>query len=511
MNKRRRGGGKKSAPSTCVLACRSGVRPPSKQGALMVILAVLFLGLILAAGAREPFPDESWRVRVELQVVRVPERGADEWAAKLGDEKTAIGALAELERQCLRGAARRMAVLLGEGTEGRPRFVQQGDEIRYPIEYERDDSRLGPPKGTRERNGKPVVTGYPATTFQTRSVGAVMETSARVFGDGRVITVFIQAGWTQLNGFERVESGRKMDGTKLHVELPKFIYRKTSAVTTMTSGVPMLLGQYPVQEEPGTVELHIVTATARWWGAAPAAATPETKGEADTLVAEPWQARLELLRFHVPPEEALALRPQLQNAARVDEATARLLALAREKRVKRLETITLPTMANRRAVFENVREVSYGVEMETSGPPSFFQNEAPPLPVVPFATEGSFFDPPSTFETRNTGYTFEAEPRISADGEWLDIQLAGQAVDLDGYSRWGCQVYRDGRAAFAYQPHFKSRRTSSNMVLANGKRVLLAFHRLPAPAKDFEITLLRAVTRRVPLVPILTPSPETPK
>jgi hypothetical protein len=224
----------------------------------------------------------------------------------------------------------------------------------------------------------------------------------------------------------------------------------------------------------------------------------------DTL----WMIRAELLVVRLPEQRAIQFQEQLRNANRVSVAQTELLALVQKGEAELVDWPIVTTRSGNRAVSENVREVRYAIEF---APPKDLglRGVAPgldsvPTPSAPDApkparTKGTPMQTeeganilagvPKTFETRNSGVTFELEPVVSWDGKTIDAQLAVAHISLLGYRKEKLETV--GRHTLVIeQPEFYTRRVSTNVTLKSGEPHLLSFHKLADPPGMVELMLV---------------------
>ncbi len=87
---------------------------------------------------------------------------------------------------------------------------------------------------------------------------------------------------------------------------------------------------------------------------------------------------------------------------------------------------------------------------------------------------------PSGFETRNLGVTLEVTPQVGSDGYTIDLDLAPEVVDFDGFINYGTPILGLGASnntMFAApssvvispnvinQPIFSSRKVTTNVTI----------------------------------------------
>jgi general secretion pathway protein D len=170
-------------------------------------------------------------------------------------------------------------------------------------------------------------------------------------------------------------------------------------------------------------------------------------------------------------------------------------ALDQKKGVDLLSAPRVTTKSGNRAVIEIIREFRYPIEFEQPQIPQTFGNTggilttgAAALNPLAFSNSGSFpVTPttPTTFETRNTGVTLEVEPVIGPDGASIDMQLAPQVVEFEGFINYGSPIQTSSTNALGQsitniitpniinQPIFSTRKVSTNVTVFDGATVVL--------------------------------------
>ena len=122
-------------------------------------------------------------------------------------------------------------------------------------------------------------------------------------------------------------------------------------------------------------------------------------------------------------------------------------AINQRKGVDLLSAPNVTTKSGQRAVIEVVVEFRYPTEFEPPKVPNItigFGNGTGYTPVTPTT--------PSAFETRNTGVTLEVEPVVGPDGETIDLNLAPQVVEFDGFVNYGSPIYGPPEPIYAANP-----------------------------------------------------------
>jgi general secretion pathway protein D len=174
-------------------------------------------------------------------------------------------------------------------------------------------------------------------------------------------------------------------------------------------------------------------------------------------------------------------------------------ALDQKKGVDLLSAPRVTTRSGNRAVIEIIREFRYPIEFEQPQIPQTFGNTGQGGGIIlggaggavnplAFSNDGSFpVTPttPTTFETRNTGVTLEVEPVIGPDGASIDMQLAPQVVEFEGFINYGSPIQTTSTNALGQQlvnvitpniinqPIFSTRKVSTNVTVFDGATVVL--------------------------------------
>jgi general secretion pathway protein D len=166
--------------------------------------------------------------------------------------------------------------------------------------------------------------------------------------------------------------------------------------------------------------------------------------------------------------------------------------LDQKKGVDLLSAPRVTTKSGSRAVIEIIREFRYPIEFEQ---PQIPQNFGGNLSVgtgagglLGASSSGSFpVTPttPTTFETKNTGVTLEVEPTIGPDGASIDMNLAPQVVEFEGFINYGSPIQSTSTNGLGQtivnvitpnvinQPIFSTRKVQTNVTVFDGSTVVL--------------------------------------
>ena len=129
-----------------------------------------------------------------------------------------------------------------------------------------------------------------------------------------------------------------------------------------------------------------------------------------------------------------------------------IIRLLNQKRgIDLLSAPSVTTKSGQRAVIEVVVEFRYPTEFNPPQIPNIAVNTG-------VATGGGSSTPvtpttPTAFETRNTGVTLEVEPVIGPDGQTIDLNLAPQVVEFDGFVNYGSPIYGPPTPLFGAIPN----------------------------------------------------------
>jgi general secretion pathway protein D len=162
-----------------------------------------------------------------------------------------------------------------------------------------------------------------------------------------------------------------------------------------------------------------------------------------------------------------------------------LRALNQKKGTDLLTAPQVTTRSGQRAKVEVIREFIYPTEFE---PPEIPQDFGGGLTVggggigAGGQTSGFPVTPttPTAFETRNTGVTLEVEPTLGADGYTIDLTLAPEVVEFEGFINYGSPIQSSATDALGNpttivltenrieQPVFSTRKLNTSVTIWDG-------------------------------------------
>jgi hypothetical protein len=444
----------------------------------------LLPGVMSSAFAAGP-PVEPWQVRAELQIVHLDESRAVSLIGQFTDEAEQAGA--KLRRMLADGTATLAAHLIGNAGNNDRGVAEQITEKRYRMEFYPGDPAMNSGKITRKQ---PDFLHFPALSSERREIGNNFEFEPFVHPGGALVRMAVSLDRNDDSGEQRFESGVRRDGGKLGFELPVTHNRTIKTNILLRPGTPALIGSCRLKAPRNLFELHVLTARIRPLEAA----VPEKGGEIDPRnegqnpppVISTQQTRIELHRFIVPEMIALKLRAQLLDPSGIDSAFSTLIAGAKSRRWELAELLSLPAITGTRAVFENSRWQMYPTEFsQPQGPAGPNWVQPPALPE----------NPPTAFERREIGDILETDFTADAHGGPMGLELRYETTGTRGFTRalTGTDPLTQSEHTYAYRPNVLCGKSQTTVPLADRRRVLLRFNKLPAPDGRIEIVLFRPV------------------
>lgn len=160
-------------------------------------------------------------------------------------------------------------------------------------------------------------------------------------------------------------------------------------------------------------------------------------------------------------------------------------ALDQKKGVDLLSAPSVMARSGQRAKVEVIREFIYPTEYDPPEIPNQFGGGNGDGGVV---FSGGFPVTPATptaFETRNTGVTLEVDPVLGADQFTIDLNLAPEVVEFDGFINYGSPIMSSSVNALGLvtpitvtenrieMPVFNTRRVSTQVTIWDGQTVAL--------------------------------------
>lgn len=161
-------------------------------------------------------------------------------------------------------------------------------------------------------------------------------------------------------------------------------------------------------------------------------------------------------------------------------------ALNQKKGIDLMSAPTVTTKSGNKAVVNIIREFRYPTEFN---PPQIPQTVNQDTGVASGFQTSPIITPttPSAFDTRNLGVTLEVTPTVGADGYTIDLDLAPEVVDFDGFINYGTPI-RGLASSSAFgqlspptsvivspnvinQPIFSTRKVTTNVTIWDGMTI----------------------------------------
>jgi hypothetical protein len=192
--------------------------------------------------------------------------------------------------------------------------------------------------------------------------------------------------------------------------------------------------------------------------------------------------RVDVLMVSVPEAKALPLIPQLRDPKLMAAAEKALLEMVARKEAILEGWPEVTTHSGQRAVSESIVEQRYPIEFDVPSKaaapdpaPAATGSKSPALAANDPATVARNISGPipTTFETRNTGTTLEAEPVVSPDGTAVTLSTAPQLVRFERYTDFPAGTNDRGEKLSVSQPIFATSKVHIRMSLRDGERHLI--------------------------------------
>ncbi len=242
------------------------------------------------------------------------------------------------------------------------------------------------------------------------------------------------------------------------------------------------------------------------------------------------QVRFDVLIVRVSEAKAVSILPRLRDSAKAAAAQEELVSML-GKGAELVDWPTLTTGSGQRATVENINEYRYPTEFEA---PSVVLNasdyESTPLP-APLAPDPAPKQPdtdkkkhikldgelklaggtPVTFEVKNLGVSFDADPVIAPDFKHVQFLYNLQHQIFIGNRKNNIEVSPTYKVSVE-QPDFMVLKTHASISVASGQPTLLSFHKLREPINTVELAICTAtiLDTGIPVEKLDEPNAEPP-
>lgn len=205
---------------------------------------------------------EPANIRVEVQMVAVPQAKALELLPNLRDAGSIDGAFSEIQKMIASGDARLLAWPEVVGKSGQRMVTESIDEVRYATDLAAQPAPAAkneaPPQPKAE--GAPVDEGSAVpSAFETRNTGATLEVEATATPDGRAIELNLVPQFVGLAGFKAI-AGKDARSSNSKIDQPQFYTAKTTTSLTVRSGQRLLLASFNLAQPTEHIGFFILKA-----------------------------------------------------------------------------------------------------------------------------------------------------------------------------------------------------------------------------------------------------------
>ena len=201
-------------------------------------------------------------IRIEMQVVAVPEKIAIALVPDLKSKEKIEAANAHIQEMLAKGTAKLIGWPIMSTHNGQRAVIEAIKEIRFATEYHPPTVNVSevsadPPAKVTPSVDVTTFEAFP-NAFETRNTGVTLEVEPIVSPDGKTIDLNIVPQHVRLKGFNKVTIEGAAHKGKVVVEQPEFDTNKTTTSLTIQSGQRMLLGVYPTDDPPKHLEFFML-------------------------------------------------------------------------------------------------------------------------------------------------------------------------------------------------------------------------------------------------------------
>jgi len=217
----------------------------------------------LAAPAGPAVDAPSPNLRIEVQVVAIPEQLAPALINEMKNKDQIEAANDKIQEMLAKGTAKLIGWPIITTRSGQRAVIEGIREIRYATEYTPPTVGVTndvPADKTIKIEPKVDVTtleGIPSA-FETRNSGITLEVEPVLGPDGKTIDLNMVPQHVRLKSYEKVTIEGATGKGKVIVEQPQFDTMKVTTSMTMLSGRRMLLGVFRTDDPPKHFEFFIL-------------------------------------------------------------------------------------------------------------------------------------------------------------------------------------------------------------------------------------------------------------
>jgi len=206
-----------------------------------------------------------------------------------------------------------------------------------------------------------------------------------------------------------------------------------------------------------------------------------------------WNLIAECQMVVLPQKVALAMMTDLSDDDKIEGAWTKIQQMIERGEATLAANLSVRAEPGVRAVTESIEELRYATEFTPPQLPQSVPKDAKPGEALKNWPHVGIV--PTAFETRNVGATMELEATPSIDGKWVAISVVPQHVRLLRFTKTDGGVLASGEHLSVEQPYFSTLKSTLNMHIRAGQRILLGMHKLPNDETSVELFLFRLRTQ----------------
>jgi hypothetical protein len=234
------------------------------------------LFLILASSMGSPAqevkpPTPQPDIRVEVQIVTLPQAKAIALVRDFKDPAKSTGAYAQLQEMLEKDTATLLGWPILTTKDGNRAVCEANDEFRFPTEFDsggigfyfdRDGIGMEPEKGRLPKKIKGVDVRVTPTTFETRNLGVSLEVEPSLAVGGKISLDVLGVRHVRLKSIKKITVETEKHA-KVIIEQPDFEDFHVTTNLNVSPGEHMLIGTFKATEPAGNLELFVLTAEVR--------------------------------------------------------------------------------------------------------------------------------------------------------------------------------------------------------------------------------------------------------
>ena len=207
-------------------------------------------------------------IQIELQVVTLPEKLALELIPDLLDKNKIEAANTRLQKLLREGQAKLAGWLILTTKSGQRAVAEAVEEVRFPTAFDPGQVAVTVQAPDPDAAQGDVIKIKPMihtnalapvpTGFDARYTGVTLEVEPVLAPDGETLDLNLVPQHMRLLGWKAVKIKYGARGEEVTVEQPIFSMNKVTTSFTLKNGQRKLLGSYPVNDPPRSIEIFIV-------------------------------------------------------------------------------------------------------------------------------------------------------------------------------------------------------------------------------------------------------------